>query len=67
MSKEKAYIKTNTGMFVKSVSRSKGSYGLTADKTEAKGYSNLDALYDDIDVCMMISARRNHGLVFYYD
>lgn len=67
MAKERAHIKASNGLWVKSISYTKGTFELTADKSKAKGYTKQEMIQGDIDTCTLFSAQRGMGLVFYYD
>lgn len=59
----KMYIRCNNGNYVKSVSPMRGMICFTKQKSNAKGYTSLDAIHSDIDICM----RYTKNLTFYYE
>ena len=59
----KMYIRCSNGSYVKSVSPMRGMVSFTKQKRNAKGYTSLDAIHSDIDICM----RYTKNLTFYYE
>ena len=69
MNKEKAHIiamKNGTPIgYIKSVSYTRQKFSMTQSKMEAKGYTKIDAIHDDIDFLTKLAAHL--GYVFIYD
>jgi len=69
MGKEKSYIIASLwGVpqgYIKSVSYKNGTFKITKEKIDAKGYVSLDKLQGDID---FLTKHHNHmGYIFIYD
>lgn len=67
--KERSYIvvmQNNVPIgYVKSVSYVNGTFKITKNKCDAKGYTKLDKLQGDIDTCAVYAL--NNGMMLIYD